>query len=70
MYVTPDISGVEINFPGAVAQPFRVRMETLGAAAQRRSRWRGVRLWRTKRVIFGVPIAYTVAPNESSLTLN
>ena len=34
MYVTPDISGVEINFRGAVAQPFGVRIEILGAAAQ------------------------------------
>ena len=34
MYVTPDISGVEINFRGAVAQPFGVKIEILGAAAQ------------------------------------
>ena len=33
--------------------------------AQRRSGWRGVGLWRTKREIFGVLIAYTVALNES-----
>ena len=34
MYVTPDISGVEINFRGAVAQHFGVRIEIPGAVAQ------------------------------------
>ena len=42
MYVAPDISGVEINFYGAVAQPFGVRIEILGAAAQPLARQRAV----------------------------
>ena len=41
MYVTPDISGVEINFRGAVAQPLGVRITIRGAAAEiRGAAWR------------------------------
>ena len=42
MYVTPDISGVEINFRGAVAQPLGARFEILCVAAQPLAWWRAV----------------------------
>ena len=34
MYVTPDISGVRIEFSGVAAQPLGAKIKILGAAAQ------------------------------------
>ena len=42
MYVTPDISGVEIEIFGAAAQPLGAEMGNPGAAAQPMGWWRAV----------------------------
>ena len=62
MYVTPDISGVEIKILGAAAQPLGVKIEIFGMLAQPLAWRKGVvahkdeNSWRT--------LAYTVAPQD------
>ena len=61
MYVTPDISGVEIKILGAAAQPLGAKIEILGVLAQPLAWRKGVahkdgNSWRT--------LAYTVAPQD------
>ena len=42
MYVTPDISGVEIKILGAAAQPFGAKIEILVVVAQLLAWWRAL----------------------------
>ena len=61
MYVTPDISGVEIKIIGAAAKPLGAKIEILGVLAQPLAWRKGVahkdgNSWRT--------LAYTVAPQD------
>ena len=64
MYVTPDISGVEIKILGAAAQPLGAKIEILGVLAQPLA-WRKTvahkdgNSWRT--------LAYTLAPQDIRL---
>ena len=68
MYVTPDISGVEIKILGAAAQRCSRLAQRSKFLAQGRSRWLGGGLWRTKKKSLGVPLRHKMCAR--TITLN